>query len=60
MCGCGKTYSCASALYLHLRKKHGGLVPNGTIGGPKLKQKMKDEEKKPSLKGEVQASAKSE
>jgi hypothetical protein len=34
-CGCGQYYSCTSSLYLHIRSKHGGNPPPGTIGGPK-------------------------
>lgn len=34
-CGCGKTYSCASSLSLHIKKNHNMIVPIGTIGGPK-------------------------
>ena len=34
-CGCGQYYSCTSSLYLHIRSKHGGQAPPGTIGGPK-------------------------
>jgi hypothetical protein len=34
-CGCGQYYSCTSSLYLHIRSKHGGIPPHGTIGGPK-------------------------
>jgi hypothetical protein len=34
-CGCGQPYSCTSSLYLHIRSKHGGVIPEGTIGGPK-------------------------
>lgn len=34
-CGCGQFYSCTSSLYLHIRSKHKGLAPVGTIGGPK-------------------------
>ena len=34
-CGCGSYYSCTSSLYLHIRSKHGGKPPEGTIGGPK-------------------------
>jgi hypothetical protein len=34
-CGCGQYYSCTSSLYLHIRSKHGGKPPHGTIGGPK-------------------------
>jgi hypothetical protein len=34
-CGCGQYYSCTSSLYLHVRSKHNGVMPPGTIGGPK-------------------------
>ena len=34
-CGCGSYYSCTSSLYLHIRSKHEGKPPVGTIGGPK-------------------------
>lgn len=34
-CGCGQYYSCTSSLYLHIRTKHGGMAPSGTVGGSK-------------------------
>ena len=40
-CGCGKLYSCSSALNLHIKKNHNWVVPRGTIGGPRG---MKSEE----------------
>lgn len=30
-CGCGKTYLSYPALYLHLKIKHNGKQPTGTI-----------------------------
>lgn len=33
-CGCGNVYSCSSALSLHIKKKHGGQVPEGSVGFP--------------------------
>jgi hypothetical protein len=30
-CGCGKSYLSYPALYLHLRNKHEGRAPDGTL-----------------------------
>ena len=30
-CGCGKDYLSDSALYTHIKQKHGGKKPEGTI-----------------------------
>ena len=30
-CGCGKSYLSYPALYLHLKNKHEGRAPNGTL-----------------------------
>jgi hypothetical protein len=30
-CGCGKSYLSYPALYLHLKNKHGGKPPSGTL-----------------------------
>lgn len=34
-CGCGRNYSCSSALNLHIKKNHNWVVPPGTLGGPR-------------------------
>ena len=31
LCGCGKAYLSYPALYLHLKKKHMGKLPAGTV-----------------------------
>lgn len=31
VCGCGKSYLSYPALYTHLKQKHDGIQPNGTI-----------------------------
>lgn len=31
MCGCGKSYLSYPALYTHLKQKHNGIQPSGTI-----------------------------
>jgi len=31
ICGCGKSYLSYPALYTHLKQKHNGIQPSGTI-----------------------------
>lgn len=51
-CGCGQYYSCTSSLYLHIRSKHGGNAPPGTIGGPKGIVKKPNQEAQEQIKVE--------
>ena len=31
ICGCGKNYLSYPALYTHIKQKHTGVTPNGTV-----------------------------
>ena len=43
-CGCGRTYGYRSGLYNHIKLKHDGIAPKGTIhlkrGRPETKPKL--------------------
>lgn len=41
-CGCGNVYSCSSALSLHIKNKHGGQVPEGSVGFPSANYRRRD------------------
>ena len=46
-CGCGKVYKSYPALYTHIRTKHDGIKPEGTITHSNSKTRRRGRKKKP-------------
>ncbi len=46
VCGCGKQYKSYPALYTHIRQKHDGVKPEGTITHSNQKRKRRGRKRK--------------
>lgn len=54
ICGCTKTYLSYPALYTHIKNKHNGIAPQGTmLGKPDVEESEDDEQSELNLNSEM-------